>query len=109
VTVITAGFFGASGLATGLGSGSGFGATGGGAGWAMGGGGGAGLATGAGGGAGFSGSVAHPASATLNATRNAVLVFTWFLLFLDVPRAGEFKHSQGRSDKPFFERKPMLA
>src|SRR5262245_10084464 len=77
VTVITAGFLGGSGFATGLGSGAG----GGGAGFAAtGGGGGAGLATGSGAGAGFSGSLAQLATRTASAARKRVADFTWSLL-----------------------------
>jgi hypothetical protein len=94
VTVITAGFFGGSGLATGLGSGAG----GGGAGFATGGGGGAGFAAGSGAGAGFSGSLAQPARPSATArpsgTRNAVAVFTWSLLFSSFATQREFKHSK---------------
>jgi hypothetical protein len=75
--VITEGFFGAAGFATGAGAGAGAG----GAGCATGaGGGGAGFATGAGGGAGFSGSLAHAATSAKQAVAamNAFLVVMWF-------------------------------
>jgi hypothetical protein len=70
------------------------------------GGGGAGLATG---GAGFSGSVAQPARATVNAASNAVVVFTWFLPLFSSATWGRFKHERSALYKRFFERKPMLA
>src|SRR5688500_13772865 len=104
VTVSTAGFFGA-GFATG--AGWGLGAGGGGAGFATGCGGGDTAGGGAGGGAGFSGSVAQPANsrtAAAMATKARVLV-TWTSPY----SCAGFKHSRGRADKPFFERKPELA
>src|SRR5262247_3844023 len=99
VNVITAGFLGGSGFATGWGAG------GGGAGLAAtGGGGGAGWATGSGAGAGFSGSVvqlATPiATSAASAGRKRVAVFTWCLLLSLSATQREFKHSRASQDNP---------
>ena len=92
---MTAGFFGGSGFATGLGSGAGVGV-------ATGAGGAVGFAAGSGAGAGFSGSLAQPASKKPNATQHCGCSFHVALpVVFRLPRGFGFNHSVHRKYKRF--------